>query len=332
MVGKITPQRYWFGMGFAVARLMNLRLISGLLAAILVSTSCRVDQAIEAEDSWFYSRRPTRSVFTSVGNDTLHWTQTGTGTDTVLLVHGFGPYPTVQWQPVVWKYSDTKTLIVVDLLGFGKSCSPDTAVTVAQQVAALRSALDQRGISRVHLVGHSYGGMVSTLFASQFPDRVRSLVLIDPLHRHFELRHLDSLQRLWGRPIEEVLLPRDVESYDAMMAVSVKDPFFLPSFMKQQVLETIYQVNVAQREAMLRAVRRDELMLKANATGSNVPTLLIWGEGDALFPPRGAVQLARDFPKSRTVLIPNAGHIPHMERPFVVLDSLEVFFSAQSPK
>ncbi len=156
---------------------MTLRLISGLLAAILVSTSCRVDQAIEAEDSWFYSRRPTRSVFTSVGNDTLHWTQTGTGTDTVLLVHGFGPYPTVQWQPVVWKYSDTKTLIVVDLLGFGKSCSPDTAVTVAQQVAALRSALDQRGISRVHLVGHSYGGMVSTLFASQYPDRVRSLVL-----------------------------------------------------------------------------------------------------------------------------------------------------------
>jgi pimeloyl-ACP methyl ester carboxylesterase len=102
--------------------------------------------------------------------------------------------------------------------------------------------------------------------------------------------------------------------------------------MKQQVLETIYQVNVAQREAMLRAVRRDELLLKANATGSNVPTLLVWGEGDALFPPRGAVQLARDFPQSRMVLIPNAGHIPHMERPFVVLDSLEAFFNAQSPK
>lgn len=311
---------------------MKLRLITGLVLALQITTSCRVDQAIEAEDSWFYSRRPTRSVFTEVGRDTLHWTQTGTGRDTLLLVHGFGPYPTVQWQPVVWKYSDTKTIIVVDLLGFGKSCSPDSAVTVAQQVAALQSALDQRGISRVHLMGHSYGGMVSTLFASQYPERVRSLVLIDPLHRHFELRHLDSLQQRWGRPIEEVLLPRDLATYDAMMAVSVKDPFFLPAFMKQQVLETIYQVNVEQREAMLRAVRRDEVQLKAKATGANVPTLLVWGEGDALFPPRGAAQLARDFPQSRTVLIPNAGHIPHMERPFAVLDSLEAFFSAQSPK
>jgi pimeloyl-ACP methyl ester carboxylesterase len=321
-----------FGTGFAREAGVKLQSVLGYSVLLVLSASCRVDQAIEAEDSWFYSRRPTQSVATPVGADSLHWTQVGSGPDTLVLVHGFGPYPTVQWQPVVWKFSDTKTLIVVDLLGFGQSTSPDTSIRISQQVEALRSALDAHGIARIHLVGHSYGGMVSTVFASQHPDRLRSLVLIDPLHRHFELSHLDSLQQQWGRPIEEVLLPRDLESYDAMMQLSVYDPFFLPAFMKQQVLENIYSENLKQREAMLRAVRRDEAWIREQARGCSVPTLLVWGAHDALFPPRGAAMVAQDFPLSRTVLSPKAGHLPHMERPFVVLDSLEAFFNDQGPK
>lgn len=309
---------------------MRSLLLIGIFAALAVG--CRVDHAIEAEDSWFYSRRPTQHFTTEVDGDSLHWTQVGSGPDTLVLVHGFGPYPSVQWQPVVWKFSPKATVLVVDLLGFGRSTSPDSAISVHQQVEVLHHALTSRGIGPVHLIGHSYGGMVSTLFASRHPEMLKSLVLIDPLHRHFELRHLDSLQSQWGRPIEEVLLPRDVASYDAMMNVSVYDPFFLPEFMKQQVLDNIYSVNVRQREAMLRAVRRDAPNILRDAQGAAVPTLLVWGAEDALFPVRDAQKLALDFPQSRTVVVPKAGHIPHMERPFVVLDSLEAFFTAQFPK
>jgi pimeloyl-ACP methyl ester carboxylesterase len=311
---------------------MRSLLLFGMFAALSAGTSCRVDRAIEAEDSWFYSRRPTQHLTTPVGSDSLHWTQVGQGRDTLVLVHGFGPYPSVQWQPVVWKFSPISTILVVDLLGFGESTSPDSAISVNQQVEVLHDALTSHGIQSIHLVGHSYGGMVSTLFASRYPEMLKSLVLIDPLHRHYNLKYLDSLQNLWGRPIEEVLLPRDVASYDAMMDVSVYDPFFLPEFVKQQVLDNIYSVNLSQREAMLRAVRRDEVLIRNQALGANVPTLLLWGAEDALFPVQGSEDLARDFPQSSTVVVPKAGHIPHMERPFVVLDFLAEFFSAQSPK
>ena len=311
---------------------MRLPLLFGIFTALAIGTSCRVDHAIEAEDSWFYSRRPTQHLTTAVGSDSLHWTQVGHGPDTLVLVHGFGPYPSVQWQPVVWKFSPTSTVLVVDLLGFGGSTSPDSSISVDQQVEVLHGALTSSGIQSIHLVGHSYGGMVSTVFASRYPEMLKSLVLIDPLHRHYDLNHLDSLQRQWGRPIEEVLLPRDVASYDAMMKVSVYDPFFLPEFMKQQVLDNIYSVNLSQREAMLRAVRRDEAAIRTQALGARIPTLIVWGEEDALFPVHGSVALARDFPQSSTVVIPKAGHIPHMERPFVVLDTLAEFFSAQFPK
>jgi pimeloyl-ACP methyl ester carboxylesterase len=311
---------------------MRLPLLFGIFTALAIGTSCRVDHAIEAEDSWFYSRRPTQHLTTAVGSDSLHWTQVGHGPDTLVLVHGFGPYPSVQWQPVVWKFSPTSTVLVVDLLGFGGSTSPDSSISVDQQVEVLHGALTSSGIQSIHLVGHSYGGMVSTVFASRYPEMLKSLVLIDPLHRHYDLNHLDSLQRQWGRPIEEVLLPRDVASYDAMMKVSVYDPFFLPEFVKQQVLDNIYSVNLSQREAMLRAVRRDEAAIRTQALGAQIPTLIVWGAEDALFPVHGSVALARDFPQSSTVVIPKAGHIPHMERPFVVLDTLAEFFSAQFPK
>lgn len=305
---------------------MKLQSVVVYLALLVLTASCRVDQVIEAEDSWFYSRRPTQSVATSVVADTLLWTQVGYSPDTLVLVHGFGPYPTVQWQPVVWKFSDTKTLIVLDLLGFGQSTMPDTSIRISQQVEALRFALDANGIARIHLVGHFYGGMVSTVFANQHPEPLRSLVLIYPLHRHFELRHLDSLQQQWGRPIEEVLLLQDLASNDAMMQLSVYDPFFLPAFMKQQAMENIYSENLKQREAVLRAVRSDQAWIRKQAQSCSVPTLLVWGTHDALFPPQGAAKVAQDFPLSRTALIPKAGHLPHMERPFVVLDSLEAFF------
>jgi pimeloyl-ACP methyl ester carboxylesterase len=311
---------------------MRLRLLFGIFGWMALVTSCRVDRAIEAEDSWFYSRRPTEHFTTSVGRDSIHWAQVGQGPDTLVLVHGFGPYPSVQWQPVVWKFSPSSTILVVDLLGFGESSAPDSAISVHQQVEVLHAALTARGIRSFHLVGHSYGGMVSTLFASRYPETLKSLVLIDPLHRHYHLEHLDSLERQWGRPIQEVLLPRDVASYDAMMSVSVHDPFFLPEFVKQQVLDNIYSVNLGQREAMLRAVRRDEQSIRNQAVGARIPTLIVWGAEDRLFPVRGSESLARDFPNSSTVVVPKAGHIPHMERPFVVLDALADFFSAQSPK
>ncbi len=310
----------------------NLRLL-GVVFAIASLVSCRVDRAIEAEDSWFYSRRPTQYVRTPVGQDTLHWTHVGQGGDTLVLVHGFGPYPSVQWQPVVWKFADRKHLVVVDLLGFGQSTSPDTAITVQQQVDVLHSALHAHGITRFTLMGHSYGGMVSALYASTHPEDLKALVLIDPLHRHFDVAHLDSLESRWGRPIEEVLLPRDLATYDAMMSVSVHDPFFLPDFMKQQVLDNIYSVNLSQREAMLHAVRRDSSVLRATAVGTDqVPTLLLWGAEDALFPRSGAAAVQRDFPRNRLAVIERAGHIPHMERPFAVFEVLEAFFTDQFPK
>lgn len=93
----------------------------------------------------------------------------------VVLLHGGNvPDPTRSWQaqrPLAEQYE----VVVVDRRGFG--LSPEaTRVTWEGEVADLLAVVGERA----HLVGHSYGGVVALLLAGRFPERIQSLVAIEP--------------------------------------------------------------------------------------------------------------------------------------------------------
>ena len=244
-----------------------------------------MDKAIAAEDYWFHKAMKAEDHVVAVGVDSMAFSVLGDGADTLVLVHGFGPYPRVQWQPVTCSLSDDMTMVVVDLLGFGQSYSPDNVISVSSQVSAIAAVMDSLGIARAHVMGHSYGGMVAALFASLHPDQVKSLVLIDPLHRHYEKSIMDSIEQAHGLGIEDILLPQSEAAFDVMQGLTIaKDVSFLPNVLKKHVVDKIYTVNQSQRQGLLSAVERDIDQLRAEATGGNMPTALIWGEVDHLFP------------------------------------------------
>ncbi len=264
--------------------------------------------------------------------DTLGVLHTGEGPDTLVFIHGFGPYPRVQWQPMVWGFGDQKSMYVVDLLTFGESVSSDSLVVIAQQSEAIAAALDSLGVKRYGIIGHSYGGMVSAYLAGTHPEHVRSLVLIDPLNRYYDLATLDSLEESLGRPIEEVLLPSDLESFDLLQTLSMKNSFYVPEFVKQHAIDNIFSKNATQRQGLLHAVERDAQHLIEDIQGYRGPTLLIWGRDDAIFPVRNGQALLNDYPYGTLKVIEKSGHIPHMERPFEVLEILKEFYLTVPPE
>ncbi|MDG1252989.1 MAG: alpha/beta hydrolase [Schleiferiaceae bacterium] len=302
--------------------------------SLLALSACTVEKAIDGESRWFYRAMSSQSYRIPVaGNDTLGLLHTGQGKDTLVFIHGFGPYPRVQWQPMVWGFGDQKSMYIVDLLAFGESSSDDSLITIEQQSEAIWQALDSLGVHRYGLIAHSYGGMVAAYLAGKHPEEIENLVLIDPLNRYYALETLDSLERALGRPIEEVLLPKDVEGFDLMQQISIKDPLYVPEFVKQRAVDNIYTENASQREGLLRAIERDANELKTEMNGYSGPTLLIWGESDAIFPVKNGRELLQDYPNARLEIIRKSGHSPHMERPFEVLDVLREFYlSAQSGK
>jgi len=93
----------------------------------------------------------------------------------VVLLHGANvPDPEQTWQaqrPLAEEYE----LVVVYRRGFGGSPSAER-MTWKSQIADLLTLVGERA----HVVGHSYGAVLALLFASQYPERVRSLVAIEP--------------------------------------------------------------------------------------------------------------------------------------------------------
>jgi pimeloyl-ACP methyl ester carboxylesterase len=101
---------------------------------------------------------------------------------TVLLLHGklfSGAY----WEPTIQALlKEGCRVLVPDQIGFGNSSKPDCYQFTFHALAHnTRGLLDHLDIDRVHVVGHSMGGMLGTRFALMFPDAADQLALVNPI-------------------------------------------------------------------------------------------------------------------------------------------------------
>jgi 2-hydroxymuconate-semialdehyde hydrolase len=104
--------------------------------------------------------------------------------EALLFLHGTGPGATAvaSFQSLLPGLTRYRCLLP-DLLGFGRSSHPDTVPPgpgpwFARRVAAVRTMLDELGVGRVHLVGHSYGARVALELVIREPDRFARVVLL----------------------------------------------------------------------------------------------------------------------------------------------------------
>jgi pimeloyl-ACP methyl ester carboxylesterase len=110
-----------------------------------------------------------------------YYTETGKG-DTIVLLHAGGT-SSVHWRKIVPYLRGRFHVIAPDLIGFGEtaSWSGDSELTHDDQADLVLGMLDHAGEGAVHLVGHSYGGAVAVRLAVRHPERVKSLLLIEPV-------------------------------------------------------------------------------------------------------------------------------------------------------
>jgi pimeloyl-ACP methyl ester carboxylesterase len=84
------------------------------------------------------------------------------------------------WYTVATKVAQSADVVLYDLRGHGLSERTESGYTVDDSVADLTALLDELGIEgAVHLIGNSYGGVVALAFASAYPQRTASLVLLE---------------------------------------------------------------------------------------------------------------------------------------------------------
>ncbi len=267
----------------------------------------------------------------SVDGQSIFVSQSGTGPDLVLL-HGLGD-SSLGWQNLEGPLVAAGYRVTVwDALGAGRSPKPaDGNYSLAAHLRRLEIALDTLAIDEATIVGHSLGGSLALVFAHAHPERTAALCLIDPAA--YREGALDG-RWFWDTPwVAEIVL--GVLSKEMLVDFGMKQNFANAARVPAE-MRKLY-IREARRDAMIRALILQERQLipddpeawEAGHRTIQAPTLILWGENDALVPVAQGRRLAREIAGAKLVVLANLAHSPQLEEPATVLAHLLPFLDAQ---
>lgn len=240
----------------------------------------------------------------------------------VVLIHGFGA-SLHTWEPWAQALSADFRVIRFDLPGSGLS-EPDPAgdYSDARSLALLTAILDQLGINRAHLVGHSIGGRIAWTFAARHPGRISRLVLIAPdgfASPGFEYGKPAAVPALLG--VMRYVLPKP------LLRMNLAPAYANPEVLTDELTTRYHDLMRAPgaRDALLARLQQTVLLDPVPLLKSiQAPTLLVWGERDEMIPFANSAEYLTAVPDIRRVAVPGVGHLPQEEAP---LASIEVVHS-----
>ena len=264
------------------------------------------------------SRRMTGGSFVQLPDGVTHYELSNiTREQTVVLVHGFST-PYFIYDPTFHFLTQNGFRVLrYDLFGRGFSDRPQLRYNIDLFVKQLSDLLESLRITRpVHLIGLSMGGPVTAAFTAHFPQRVRTLTLIDPAGAR-SLAEKPMLKLVKLPILAEVIV--GLAGGEAFINHNAKD-FFDPKLVEH--FKSVYRVQMKYKgfmRAMLSSVRNgmlDSFLDVYKRVGIlDIPVLLFWGRNDPTVPLEHSHHICDAIPHAEFRLIENCGHIPHYERP-----------------
>jgi len=274
------------------------------------------------------------SLFVDVNGLTVHYKTYGEGAKTFILLHGFGA-SIFSWREVSGPLSQYGRVIAYDRPAFGlterpmewQGVNPYSQEAQADLVIGLMDAL---GVEKATLIGNSAGGTISMLAYLRYPERIESLVLVDPavyagggapawirpllgtpqfdhigplFARQLQVRGTEFLKTAWHNP--DKITAEIVEGYQEPLRVNDWD-------------KALWYLTLSSQESGL-AERISEFIL---------PILVITGDDDRIVPTEQSQHLADELPSAQLAVIPQCGHVPHEECPAAFMQAVEDFLGS----
>jgi pimeloyl-ACP methyl ester carboxylesterase len=281
------------------------------------------------------NRRPAEhcGIFRNINNLNIHVFAAGNGKP-VVLIHGFMGMA-YDWRFNIQEFGKHFSVYALDLPGFGYSDKPLNFNYSSNGYAEfIASFLNAYNIDRAVLVGNSMGGQIALMTCLKYPDRVAGLVLIDsggyPHSVEFMPFKLlktpvigEFSMALVSRTIIKIMLRRGI--------------YFDGSFATDDVINNYRKVydSVNARKIppiVIRRIVKDEVTIASNLGNIKCPVLIIWGAEDKVISPSRAEMFRRDISNASVLTIPQAGHMPQIEKSKTVNNAVIDFLTALSPR
>ncbi|MDP8976990.1 MAG: alpha/beta hydrolase [Actinomycetota bacterium] len=226
----------------------------------------------------------------------------------VVLVHGLGD-SLRSHEPVLARLPDDVRALVPSLRGHGDADRPHDGYSHGDHVRDIATLLDDAGVDRAVIAGHSSGSQIAQLFAVTSPQRTHGLVLIGapgPRPDPGGAARMTSEIAALRDPIDDAWLGELAES---TVAGPVPHPFM------EIVLAEARKVPARVYQAAWPHIRDFNLSPRLDRIQS--PTLIVWGDQDRVpvATRHAQQQLVDAIPDARLTIYRGAGHSPHWEQP-----------------
>ena len=214
----------------------------------------------------------------------------GEGKNTIVLLHGWGQNIEMM-KPIGDRFKKNNRIIIVDLPGFGMSDEPSIIWALNDYVECIKELLDSLKVNNPILIGHSFGGKISLLYASKY--KVEKLVL-------------------FGSPFKQEIKKLSLKTKILKFLKKVPVINKLEGFAKKHIGSTDYRnASEVMRKIMVEHVNLD---IEEEVKKIKCPTLMVWGTMDGEVPVERAYELEKLIEDSGVVTYEGCSHYAYLER------------------
>jgi pimeloyl-ACP methyl ester carboxylesterase len=275
------------------------------------------------------------SLFLDVDGLQVHYKVVGQGEPTIVLLHGFAA-SVFSWRKVMEQLGEVGTVIAFDRPAFGLTERPmpgewenENPYSPEAQVDLTVRLMDELGVEKAVLVGHSAGGTIALLTVLRHPERVEALVLEDAAVYEYSSTP-DWVQPLLRTPRMARLGPFLVRTItlwgEAVIRTAWDDPDKITLELVSGYKKPL-QVENWDRALWELVLASHPLGLEDRLHGVSVPVLVIAGENDRFVPARSSERLAGEVPGAELAVLSGCGHVPHEQCPGSFLGAVTPFLA-----
>lgn len=225
-----------------------------------------------------------------IKNTEVNYVDYGEGKNTIVLLHGWGQNIEMM-NPVGIKLKKDNRIILVDLPGFGESKEPSEIWTMYDYADMIKELLDDLKIDNPILIGHSFGGKISLIYASKY--KVKKLVLFGSPYKK-NIKKLSTKTKIL-KTLKKVPVLNKFEGF-AKKHIGSRDYKAASEFMRKILVEHV------------------NLDITEEVKKIKCPTILVWGTMDTEVPIEDAYELEKLLGDAAVIPYDGCSHYAYLER------------------
>ena len=258
--------------------------------------------------------------YTKVGDVNSRYWSAGQKGSTIILLHGVG-CSVEFWERNIAALAREHRVFAIDIVGFGRTDKPEVVYTFELMADFVLDFMNAMGIDKASLVGNSMGGGISLTAAAQAPERVKNIILVNPVGLG---TGQSPVMRLMTLPvIGNILTKPSRKGVERQMQLCLYDP----SQASDDFIDRVAAIGTipGNQRSFLSLLRETSNIVgvkkgivadfSVRLNKIKTPILVIWGRQDSILPVSEGETALKGMANVRLHVMDRAGHLPQIDKP-----------------